>query len=179
MARISFNTFDRQRIRIQRHNICSVPWSGLDGHFSNGKLQYKNFADGVTWAMGLILFKTPISGSSTTTTTALFPLFSIMLSSFFHVPFVYRFHIGLLLFNAARHIGSKSKSKSKVVSHATWKRNKSYHINVDTVWPHMVTQSGAVNVRTRLCERGPLQGAVNNSHEFGKNKQKNSDDLFF
>lgn len=43
----------------------------------------------------------------------------------------------------------------------------------------MVTQSGAVNVRTRLCERGPLQGAVNNSHEFGKNQQKNSDDLFF
>ena len=47
---------------------------GLDGHFSNGKLQYKFFAAGIGSASGLILRKATISGSSTTRT--LFPLFS-------------------------------------------------------------------------------------------------------
>ena len=45
---------------------------GLDGHFFNGKLHYTILAAGITWAPGLTLPATPITGSSTRPTS--FPL---------------------------------------------------------------------------------------------------------
>ena len=88
---------------------------GLDGHFSNGKLQYKIFAAGIGWATGLMLRKAPIFGSSTTRT--LFPLFSydnaIFISScivckYCHI--VFASHFLCPKWAAARQTGSKSKS---------------------------------------------------------------------
>ena len=91
---------------------------GLDGHFSNGKLQYKIFAAGIGWASGLMLRKAPIFGSSTTRT--LFPLFSydnaIFISScivckYCHI--VFAPHFLCPKWAAARQTGSKSK-KNKI-----------------------------------------------------------------
>ena len=90
---------------------------GLDGHFSNGKLQYKNFCRWHRLGDCLILRKAPISGSSTTRT--LFPLFSydndaIFISSCIvckccHI--VFASHFLCPKWAAARQTGSKSKVK--------------------------------------------------------------------
>ena len=95
---------------------------GLDGHSSNGKLQYKIFAAGIGWATGLILRKAPISGSSTTMT--LFPLFSydndaIFISScivckYCHI--VFASHFLCPKWAAAWQTGSKSKSQVTMAS---------------------------------------------------------------
>ena len=89
---------------------------GLDGHFSNGKLQYKIFVAGIGWAPGLILRKAPISGSSTT--RILFLLFSydnaIFISScisckYCHI--VFASHFLCPKWAAAQQTGAKSKKK--------------------------------------------------------------------
>ena len=49
----------------------------LDAHFSNGKLHYKIFAAGITWAPGLTSPETTISGSNTIPTP--FPLSGLLL----------------------------------------------------------------------------------------------------
>ena len=107
---------------------------GLDGHFSNGKLQYKIFAAGIGWATGLILRKAPISGSSTTRT--LLPLFSFDNAIFIppcivckYCDIVFASHFLCPKWAAARQTGSKSKSKVQEPNIATGLRNASIYTN--------------------------------------------------
>ena len=156
---------------------------GLDVFSSNGKLQYKFFAAGITWTTGLTLPETPISGSNTTPTPCPLPNddfpFHVFIRNLY-IQCVFAFHFLCPKWAAARHTGSKSQKCQTVqtryyiprtIYYVLTKENKSgssiCFLQQSPSCPKKLYWQNISSLVPQACCRHPLEGSGFHNPAFG------------